>query len=82
MNGSELHCVDVVELVTEYLEGTLDEATMQRFEEHIERECPGCRAYLEQMRQTRDAAGTLAEPEPLPEETRAGLLAAFRDRRV
>jgi anti-sigma factor RsiW len=40
-----------VELVTDYLDGALDEARRDRFEAHLE-ECPDCARYLEQMRLT------------------------------
>lgn len=78
---SELHCVDVVELVTDYLDGVLDEDTRRRVDQHVERECAGCRAYFEQMRRTRDELGHLPTASPeLPDDVRAALLAAFRKR--
>ena len=49
-------CEGVVELVTEYLEGSLDPAVRARFDAHLG-ECDGCDIYLEQMRQTIAAAG-------------------------
>lgn len=55
---SDLACQQMVELVTEYLEGTLSRADHKRFEGHI-RGCPNCTAYLEQMRATIAATGTL-----------------------
>jgi predicted anti-sigma-YlaC factor YlaD len=80
--SGEMDCVDVVELVTDYLEGALDEPTRQRVEQHVEHECLGCREYVEQMRRTRQQLGHLpAEPE-LPDDLRASLLAAFRNRKV
>ena len=42
----ELACQQMVELVTEYLEGTLSRADRKRFDGHI-RGCPNCTAYLE-----------------------------------
>lgn len=49
--SDDLPCQDLVELITEYLEQVLQPAELSRFEEHLET-CPGCRAYLQQMRQT------------------------------
>jgi anti-sigma factor RsiW len=51
-------CQELVELVTEYLEGTLPGPDRQRFEEHLA-ECPHCVAYLEQMRITIGLVGRL-----------------------
>jgi anti-sigma factor RsiW len=44
-------CVDVVELLTAYLEGALPEDTKRHVDEHL-RECEGCRAALSQWRKT------------------------------
>ena len=72
----ELTCVELVELVTEYLEGTLDDAERARFEQHI-RGCDGCSNYLEQMRTTIAVVGRL-EVDDLSDKTTSELLAAFR----
>lgn len=72
-----MKCRDVVELMTDYLEGALSAQDRARFEDHIAG-CDGCRAYLEQMRETRKVAGRLAS-EPVPDALRAELLNAFRD---
>jgi predicted anti-sigma-YlaC factor YlaD len=73
----ELACRDTVELVTAYLEDALDEPDRERFEEHLVF-CGGCRAYLDQMRSTIEAAGRLELGE-LPSSLQEQLLAAFRD---
>jgi anti-sigma factor RsiW len=44
-----LCCREVVELVTDHLEGALPARTRARVERHLAR-CPGCAAYLRQMR--------------------------------
>jgi anti-sigma factor RsiW len=75
-----MKCRDVVELMTDYLEGALSEADRARFEDHIAG-CDGCRAYLEQLRETRKVAGRLAD-EPVPESLQAELLDAFKDWRA
>ncbi len=71
-----MKCREVVELMTEYLEGTLSPEDTARFEEHI-RGCDGCTAYLEQMRKTRLLTRRLAE-EPIPAALQDELVAAFR----
>ena len=73
----QLSCQEFVELVTDYLEGTLPEEQRLRFEEHVSR-CDGCNVYLEQIRQTVAVAGRLTEDDLSPEAERA-LLHAFRD---
>jgi len=72
----DLACVEVVELVTDYLEGRLTRRQRRRFEKHLAG-CPGCSAYLEQMRQTIAAAG-LVEPEQLDPEALTELTDLFR----
>jgi anti-sigma factor RsiW len=67
----------MVELVTDYLEGRLPAGERDRFEEHLA-ECPGCQAYVEQMRVLVGQLGELTELE-LPAPLEAELLAAFRD---
>jgi anti-sigma factor RsiW len=69
-------CKELVEVVTDYLEGTLAEADRRRFEAHLA-ECPYCAEYIEQFRQTIDAAGAL-ELETIAPEAREELLVAFR----
>ena len=73
----ELSCRELVELVTAYLEGALDRTARARFEEHMA-ECPGCQAYVEQMRTTIRLLGTLTEDTIEPEASRAPL-SVFRD---
>ena len=72
----ELSCQELVELVTDYLEGAMTEELRLRFERHIET-CSGCRTYLEQMRLTIRATGSLSAEALTPEAERA-LLEAFR----
>ena len=75
--SEDLTCQELVELVTEYLEGGLSSTDRDRFEQHIVL-CDGCAVYLEQMRTTISLTGSLTE-EAIPAETQAGLLALFRD---
>ena len=74
---ADLTCQDFVELVTDYLEGALDEDTVRRFEEHMDL-CQGCETYLSQMKETASRLGEIPV-ESLSPETQATLLAAFRD---
>lgn len=71
-----LACKELVELITEYLEGTLPRRLRKRVEKHLAA-CDGCTAYLEQMRFTIQATGRLTE-ESLPEPMKAELLHAFQ----
>lgn len=73
----DLTCAALVELVTEYLEGSLAPDERARFEEHLA-DCQGCTAHLDQMRRTIDVVGRLTEAD-VPTVAAAELLAAFRD---
>jgi len=70
-------CQELVELVTDYLEGALPPEERARFESHLE-ECGNCQLYLEQIRRTVELSGKLA-PESLDPEAERELLHAFRD---
>jgi len=72
----QLSCQELVELVTDYLEGALSPEETARFDEHLAR-CTGCAAYLEQIRQTIVLTGRLT-PESLSPEAERELLDAFR----
>lgn len=76
-DADDLACQELVELVTDYLEGRLAEAERRRFDAHLVG-CEGCRRYLEQMRLTIRALGRLPE-ESVTTEARERLLAAFRN---
>jgi predicted anti-sigma-YlaC factor YlaD len=76
MAAESMTCKELVELVTEYLEGTLSTAEKRRFEEHLGN-CPGCTAYLEQMRRTIRLVGRLTEDD-FRQPAREELLNAFR----
>jgi anti-sigma factor RsiW len=76
---ADLACEEVVELITDYLEGALDAAMVGAVDAHLA-QCPGCDAYLEQMRGTIAALGRVPA-ETLSEQARAELIAAFRGAR-
>ena len=46
-----MDCNELVELITDYLEGTLASSDRTRFDEHLTI-CDGCTEYLDQMRAT------------------------------
>jgi anti-sigma factor RsiW len=71
-----LACQELVEIITDYLEGALSPADRERFEAHI-RGCEGCTAYLKQMRHTVAIVGRLRE-EDIPGPALEPLLVAFR----
>jgi anti-sigma factor RsiW len=70
-------CQQMVELVTDYLEGSLGWRDRRRFEKHL-RACDGCHRYLDQMRETLDLLGTVPV-DTLSPEAQSTLLEAFRD---
>ena len=55
---TDLACRELVDLVTDYLEGALSPADTLRFERHL-RDCDGCQAYVDQYRRTIDLLGLL-----------------------
>ena len=77
--GLTVNCQEIVELVTDYLEGALDPDLSAEVEAHLQL-CDGCDIYIEQMRATIRALGTVPV-ETLSEAAQAELLRAFRDLR-
>ena len=75
----DLVCQQAVELVTDYLEGTLSRRDARRFEAHLEA-CDGCEEYLRQVRATIRVLGSV-QPEDLAPETRQGLMELYRQSR-
>jgi anti-sigma factor RsiW len=73
-------CVELVELVTDYLEGGLGRRDRVRFERHVAT-CDACSAYIAQIERTRSALGSLTE-NSIPPPAREALLEAFRDWRA
>jgi len=71
MTGPKV-CRDGVEMLMDYLEGTLPEADRQALDEHV-LGCPRCRAFVESYRQTPRilrAATAAALPDDLAESLR------------
>ena len=71
-----ISCRELVELVTDYLEGRLPAAERRRVERHL-KGCDGCTTYLEQARTTIRLTGELRD-EDLAPELRERLLEALR----
>ena len=76
-SSDHITCQEVVELVTDYFEGTLPVDEAELFEQHMNF-CEGCDWYVDQMRMTVATVGRIRE-EDVPPDTRERLLAAFRD---
>ncbi|HYY64255.1 MAG TPA: zf-HC2 domain-containing protein [Gaiellaceae bacterium] len=73
----DLSCQELVELVTDYVEGVLGPVERASFEHHIAT-CTGCHDYLAQMRAAIELTGRLT-PADISPEAEAKLLAAFRN---
>jgi anti-sigma factor RsiW len=73
----DLNCNELVELVTDYLEGKLSEEERRRFDDHLSK-CGGCTNYVEQFRETIRLTGTL-RTDDLDPGARDTLLEQFRD---
>jgi anti-sigma factor RsiW len=74
-----MSCEELVELITDYLDGALDAADRARFEAHLG-ECDGCTTYLSQMRRTIAVAGAVRADgiEPAAREELLHVFRAFR----
>jgi predicted anti-sigma-YlaC factor YlaD len=77
-DGTQISCQEVVEVVTDYLEGRLSGEEAAILEAHLEL-CDGCRSYLDQMRITIATVGRIEETD-MPPGMRDTLLSAFRGR--
>jgi predicted anti-sigma-YlaC factor YlaD len=75
--NDEMTCKELVELVTDYLEGKLPDDVRMRIENHLSG-CDGCTNYLDQIRQTIRLTGRLRE-ESLTPQQRDDLLKLFCD---
>ena len=72
----EMPCQELVEVITDYLEGALPERDRIRFEEHLS-VCAKCREYVAQFHCTIETVGRVHERD-LDPGVRDDLLAAFR----
>jgi predicted anti-sigma-YlaC factor YlaD len=78
--ADDFPCNELVEVVTDYLEGSMTPHDARRLEEHLTL-CPGCASVLEQFRLIVSIGGRVAETdvEELPDTEREALVQAFRD---
>jgi len=74
---SSLRCQEVVELITDYLEGVLLPEKQKQVDEHLEG-CDGCTNYIEQIRMTIGMLRDLSQKPEFP-ETKEELLSLFRE---
>lgn len=78
MTPREMACIELVELLTDYLEGALPPDEAAAIGAHLAT-CPPCRVNLAQLQATIDALGRIPQ-QTLPETAYDTLLSAFRDR--
>jgi anti-sigma factor RsiW len=76
MTPRDIACNELVELLTEYLEGTLPPDEVAAIDEHLDG-CDACRTYLNQLRSTISALGSVPVA-TLPDDAVDALLAAFQ----
>jgi predicted anti-sigma-YlaC factor YlaD len=94
IDPDHLACQQIVEIVTDYMEGQLSSRDRTHVEEHLVI-CRDCTSYFQQMRWTQRLSAALGAPQsPRPEDAdargetanadaaRATLLAAFRTRKT
>jgi anti-sigma factor RsiW len=75
-----IRCREMVEVVTDWMEGALGDDERAAIEEHLAI-CPDCTGYVDQLRTTTALAARLAEPdvaERAPDALKSRLLTAFR----
>jgi len=74
-NVEHLTCRELVEVLTDYLEGALEPGERAEIERHLVI-CRGCQDYVEQFRSTIDLLGRIADE---PHEPAGGALTMFRE---
>ena len=79
MSGPQLRCIELVELVTDWMEDELDDDARAKVEEHLA-VCPPCSAYVTQLRQAAVVLRDVETPaDAPPPAARAELLRMFRE---
>jgi predicted anti-sigma-YlaC factor YlaD len=78
IDAFEIPCRDLVEMLTDYLEGNLDPADVERVDAHLS-VCPPCVDVLEQFRRVIRMTGEIREEtvERVQPHVRAELIEAF-----
>ena len=75
--NTEYSCQEMIEVVTDYLDGALPSEERERYERHLSY-CAGCSTYFEQMRETITQTGMVAREESLRPALRDEIVAQFR----
>jgi anti-sigma factor RsiW len=80
LTPTRLVCQQAVELMSDYLDGSLSRRDRKRLERHLAG-CDACNAYLEQMRVTIVASGVVVADDLTPEvlETLTDLFRRFHE---
>ncbi|MHB8380367.1 MAG: anti-sigma factor family protein [Acidimicrobiales bacterium] len=80
LTASRLVCQQAVELASDYVEGSLSRRDRRRFEKHLA-DCDACTEYLEQLRFTTAASGSIVPDDLSPEvlNTLTNLFRTFHD---
>ncbi len=68
------NCEQLVQSLSEYIDGSLDETLCAELERHLE-ECENCQVVVNTMKKTIDLYRTTTQGEDVPEEVRARLYA-------
>ena len=71
-----LVCREAVSLMSDYIDGSLSRRRRRRLEKHLAA-CPHCRTYLDQMRATIGASGSVG-PDDLDPQALNDLVEVFR----
>jgi anti-sigma factor RsiW len=77
MKGLDVACQQIVEWVTDYLEGAVDPEQKRLLEEHLAG-CDGCTRYIAQIKTTMELLGEVSDDD-LSNEAWATLREAFRN---
>ncbi len=79
MSSSHAHggpqCREMLERLSEYIDGELDLSACQGIEEHLE-DCPPCKAFLESLKRTVALVERVQAP-ALPDSVRREIIAAY-----
>ncbi len=68
------NCEQLVESLSDYVDGTLDDALCVELERHLD-ECENCQVVVNTLKKTIDLYRMTAQGEDVPEEVRARLYA-------
>jgi predicted anti-sigma-YlaC factor YlaD len=80
MSHDEIVCREFVEVLTDYLEGALDDRTLTHVEEHLVM-CDWCEHYAQQMDATIETVGGVDETVAPPVALTQAINGALRERR-